>query len=102
MENRDAAEGDRRLGGLLGLTAAALSVAFDAGAGSQAQGRELAQRLVPAAAASVDLLELYQDQQTWLRDYVTSGRPGPLVTLPSAARIEAVENRSARWDAGTA
>ena len=79
---------------LLGLTAAALSVAFDAGASSQAQSRELAQRLVPAAAASVDLLELYQDQQTWLRDYVTGGHPGPLVTFDGqAARIEAVENQ---------
>ncbi len=76
---------------LLGLTAAALSVAFDAGASSRAQSRELAQRLVPAAAASVDLLELYQDQQTWLRDYVTSGHPGPLATFDGqAARIEAV------------
>ena len=79
---------------LLGLTAAALSVAFAAGASSQAQSRELAQRLVPAAAASVDLLELYQDQQTWLRDYVTGGHPGPLVTFDGqAARIAAVENQ---------
>jgi PAS domain S-box-containing protein len=79
---------------LLGLTAAALSVALDAGANSRAQGRELAQRLVPAAAASVDLLELYQNQQTWLRDYVTSGHPRPLVTFDGqSARIEAVENQ---------
>ncbi len=79
---------------LVGLTAAALSVAFDAGASSRAQGRELAQQLVPAAAASVDLLEFYQDQQSWLGDYVTSGHPGPPVTFDGqAARIEAVENQ---------
>jgi PAS domain S-box-containing protein len=79
---------------LLGLTAAALSAALDAGAYSRAQGRELAERLVPAAAASVALLELYQAQQTWLRDHVTSGHPGPLVTFDGqAAQIEAVQNQ---------
>ena len=86
---------------LLGLTAAALSVALVAGANSRAQGRELAQRLVPAAAASVDLLELYQNQQTWLRDYPISGHSRPLVTFDDqAARIGPSRTRSARLGRG--
>lgn len=64
---------------LLALTAAALSVVLEAEASSRADGRELAQRLVPAAAASVELLQLYQAQQNWLRDYVTAGHAGPIL-----------------------
>ncbi|MGH3202016.1 MAG: PAS domain S-box protein [Streptosporangiaceae bacterium] len=66
---------------LLALTAAVLTVSLSAEASSRADGRELAQRLVPASAASVDLLSLYQAQQNWLRDYVTAGHSGPLTTF---------------------
>jgi PAS domain S-box-containing protein len=62
----------------LALAAAAMSVALFAASGIRADSRELSQRLVPAAAAAVDLVEQYQTQQNWLRGYVTTGRPGPL------------------------
>lgn len=65
----------------LALTAASLTVALVAADNSRAEGRELSQRLVPAAAAAVDLLGLYQAQQTWLRRYVTSGHADPLTTF---------------------
>ncbi len=54
------------------LGAAALSVALVAAGGDRADGRELSQRLVPAAAAADNLLDLYQAQETTVRDYVTS------------------------------
>jgi hypothetical protein len=66
---------------LLALTAAVLTVALSAEASSRSDGRELGQRLVPAAATSVDLIQLYQAQQNWLRDYVNAGRSGPLTTF---------------------
>src|SRR5579859_1049231 len=62
----------------LALTATAMAVALVAASGIRADSRELSQRLVPAAAAAVDLAEEYQAQQNWLRGYVTAGRPGPL------------------------
>jgi PAS domain S-box-containing protein len=62
----------------LALAAAAMAVALVAAAGIRADDRELSQRLVPAAAAAVALLEEYQAQQNWLRGYVTARRPGPL------------------------
>jgi PAS domain S-box-containing protein len=62
----------------LALTAAAMAVALIADSGVRADSHELSQRLVPAAAAAVDLAEEYQAQQNWLRGYVTTGRPGPL------------------------
>lgn len=81
---------------LLALTAAALTVALNAETNSRADGRELAQRLVPAAAASVDLLELYQAQQNWLRDYVTGGHSGPLTTFNGeTAQIRAMQDQIA-------
>jgi PAS domain S-box-containing protein len=60
------------------LTAAAMAAALVAASGIRADSRELSQRLVPAAAAAVSLVEEYQAQQNWLRGYVTAGRPGPL------------------------
>ena len=57
------------------LAAGALAVALTASAGIRADGNEMSQRLVPAAAAADDLLGLYSTQQTWVRSYVTSGRP---------------------------
>ena len=50
------------------LGAVALGGALVTAAGTRADGRELSQHLVPAAAAAVDLLSLYQTQQTWVRD----------------------------------
>jgi len=60
------------------LAAVALAGALATAAGARADGRVLSQRLVPAAAAAVDLLGLYQSQETWVRDYVTSRQFGPL------------------------
>ena len=51
-----------------GSTAAALSVALDAGGQQPGYGRELAQRLVPAAAAPTTCSSSTTAQQTWLRD----------------------------------
>lgn|GEM_PF-1647452 len=67
------------------LAAVALSSALVAAAGARADGRVLSQRLVPAAAAAVNLLDLYQAQETWVRDYVTYGRPGALAPFHDAA-----------------
>jgi PAS domain S-box-containing protein len=81
---------------LLALTAAVLTVALDAQAGSRADARELAQRMMPAAAASVDLIELYQAQQNWLHDYVTAGHPGPLTTFDGeSAQIQGTQDQIA-------
>ena len=55
------------------VTAAVLAIALAAAAGARAAGRELSQRLVPAAAMAGSLLKAYQAQQGSLRDYVTSG-----------------------------
>jgi PAS domain S-box-containing protein len=60
------------------LAAVALTSALVTLAGAQADGRVLSQRLVPAVAATVELLSFYQSQETWLRDYVTYGQPGTL------------------------
>jgi PAS domain S-box-containing protein len=60
------------------LAAGALAVARTATAAIRAEGRELSQRLVPAAAAAGELLVDYQAQQTWLRGYVTGGRASTL------------------------
>jgi PAS domain S-box-containing protein len=60
------------------LAAAALAVALVATDHIRTDGRDLSQRLVPAAAAAGDLLTDYQAQQTWVRQYVTNGRPAPL------------------------
>jgi PAS domain S-box-containing protein len=80
----------------LALTAAAMTVALVAAAGIRADDRELSQRLVPAAAAAVDLLEGYQAQQNWLRGYVIGGHPGPLTAFDdTGARLRAGQNRIA-------
>jgi PAS domain S-box-containing protein len=55
------------------LAAAAFAVALTAAANGQSYGRELSDRLVPAAAATNTLLGLYTAQQTSLRVAVTSG-----------------------------
>ncbi len=68
----------------LALTAAALAVALTTAASARGDGRELSQRLVPAAATSVDLLSLYTVQQTALRDDVTAGRGGKLAPYRAA------------------
>jgi PAS domain S-box-containing protein len=67
------------------LAAAALAGALATAAGTRADGRELSQRLVPAADAAIDLLNLYQTQETWVRNYVTSGYSGPLAQFHDEA-----------------
>src|SRR5690242_8931559 len=68
------------------VTAAVLAIALGAAAGARAAGRELSQRLVPAAATAGSLLKAYQAQQGSLRDYVTSGQPSQLAPLREAGR----------------
>jgi PAS domain S-box-containing protein len=62
----------------LALAAAGLTAALLAATHIHTQGRVLSERLVPAAAAAVDLLNYYQGQQTVLRSYVTDGHGGTL------------------------
>jgi PAS domain S-box-containing protein len=63
------------------LASTAMAVALTAANGSRAHGRELAQQLIPAAAAAVDLTDLYTAQQTSLRAYVTDPSSGRLDTF---------------------
>jgi PAS domain S-box-containing protein len=67
------------------LAGAALGGALVTAAGTRADGREQSQRLVPAADAAIDLLDLYQTQQTWVSDYVASGHSGPLTQFHDEA-----------------
>jgi PAS domain S-box-containing protein len=69
------------------VTAAVLAIALSAAAGARAAGRELSQRLVPAAATAGALLKEYQGQQGSLRDYVTSGQISQLEQLRDAGRV---------------
>jgi PAS domain S-box-containing protein len=79
------------------VTAAVLAIALAAAAGARAAGRELSQRLVPAAATAGSLLKEYQAQQGWLRDYVTSGQVAQLALLRAAGReIPVAQARLAR------
>ena len=85
----------------LALAAAAMAVALVAAAGIRADDRELSHRLVPAAAAAVDLLEEYQAEQNWLRGYVTAGRPGTLSVFDDdSARAQAGEDQIAHLARG--
>jgi CHASE3 domain sensor protein len=68
------------------VTAAVLAVALAAAAGVRAAGRELSQRLVPAAATAGSLLKAYQAQQGSLRGYVTTGQASQLAPLRDAGR----------------
>jgi PAS domain S-box-containing protein len=78
------------------VTAAVLAIALSAAAGARAAGRELSQRLVPAAASAGALLKAYQAQQGSLRDYVTSGQISRLEPLRDAGRaIPAAQARLA-------
>ncbi len=72
------------------LGAVALAGALATAAGARSDGRVLSQRLVPAAATAVDLLGLYQTQETWVRDYVTSRHFGTLAQF----RAEAIQIRN--------
>jgi PAS domain S-box-containing protein len=79
------------------LASVALAVALATAAGARADGRELSHRLVPASAAAVSLLNLYQAQETWLRNYVTAGHPGSLASWQDeAAQIRAAHDQVAR------
>jgi PAS domain S-box-containing protein len=79
------------------VTAAVLAIALAAAAGARAAGRELSQRLVPAAATAGSLLKAYQAQQGALRDYVTSGQIAQLAPLREAGRaIPVAQARLAR------
>jgi len=62
----------------LAVTASALIVALTAEAGARADSQELSQRLVPAAAVTGVLLNQYMQQQTSLRNYVTSDQAAQL------------------------
>ena len=78
------------------LTAAALAVALTAAASARGDSHELSQRLVPAAASSVELVSLYNAQQNTLRDYVTGGRSGTLAPYRAvAAQIQQEESQLA-------
>jgi PAS domain S-box-containing protein len=79
------------------VTAAVLAIALGAAAGARAAGRELSQRLVPAAAEAGRLLKSYQAQQGSLRDYVTSGQIAQLAPLREAGgQIPAEQARLGR------
>ena len=67
------------------VTSALLIAALAAAADARAAGRELSERLVPAAAAAAGLLNDYTSQQTSLRNYVTSGQPAELAAFRHAA-----------------
>ena len=83
------------------LGAGALGGALVAAAGNRADGRELSQHLVPADATAVDLLSLYQTQQTWVRDYVTSGHSGSLAQFhDEATQIRNTQDRIDRLAPG--
>jgi PAS domain S-box-containing protein len=78
----------------LALAGSALALALVAADSIRAEGGQLSQRLVPAAAASVELIEIFQAQQTWLRSYVTTGRAGTQEQLNAGnVRIREVANR---------
>jgi PAS domain S-box-containing protein len=65
----------------LGLAAGAFAVALISATGSQSSGHELSGRLVPAAAATNDLLRLFAAQQASLRAAVTSGNASGLAAF---------------------
>jgi PAS domain S-box-containing protein len=78
----------------LALAASALALALVAAASTRAEGRQLSQRLVPVAAATVELLDLFQAQQTWLGDYVTTDQAGPQDPFNAEnVSVREVENR---------
>src|ERR1700722_19081476 len=87
------------------LAAASLAVALSAAAGGRAQGQELSQRLVPAAAAAGDLIVLYTAQQTSLRNYITDpgSSSGSLDTFDSQQnQISNVQHQIGRLVSGDA
>src|SRR5436190_20848023 len=67
------------------LALGALAVALSAAAQARRAGRELSERLVPAATETVALSEAFLAEQTSLRDYVTSGRGPALQAYREAA-----------------
>ncbi len=73
-------------GAALALTAAALSVTLAAAASNHGDVQLLSARLVPAAAAANDLLVQYSAEQTTVRTFVTSGRPGTPASLGEVTR----------------
>jgi PAS domain S-box-containing protein len=66
------------------LTMAAFALALVAATQSQRDGRELAQRLVPASAAAADLLTEFTAQQALLRGAVADGKASGLTAADSA------------------
>ncbi len=79
--------------GALVVTAVVLILALIAAASTRAAGRELSQRLVPAAADATALMKDYTNAQTSLRDYVTSGQAAQLATYQQAIRQAPVGQR---------
>jgi PAS domain S-box-containing protein len=85
------------------LASTAMAVALTAANGSRAHGRELSQQLIPAAAAAVDLTDLYTAQQTSLRAYVTDPSSGGLDTFnDEQSLISNDQNRIERLVTGDA
>jgi PAS domain S-box-containing protein len=83
------------------LAAVALTVALIATGHIRTNGRDLSQRLVPAAAVTSDLLTNYQAQQTWVREYVSNGRAAPLGPFGAVSTdIQNGQNRIMRLVAG--
>jgi PAS domain S-box-containing protein len=83
------------------LSGAALGVALVTTASIQADGNEMVRNLMPAAAAAGDLRDMYSDQQTWLRNYVTSGHAGALDPFNhELAQIRQVQDQIGQLVAG--
>jgi CHASE3 domain sensor protein len=68
----------------LAVTGIALAFALTAGASAQANNQELSRRLVPAAEAASALLAGNNAESTFLRNYVTTGRPAALAAFRQA------------------
>jgi PAS domain S-box-containing protein len=84
------------------LASLALTGALVTAAGAKADGRQLSQRLVPAAAYAIDLLGLYQTQETWLRVYVMGGHAGALPQFDDeAVQIRATQDQITRLIRGS-
>jgi PAS domain S-box-containing protein len=70
----------------LAVTAVALVIALTAAAQTRAAGRELDQRLVPAAAAAGVMMQDYTTQTVVLRNYINTGQAAQLAAFNAAGR----------------
>jgi PAS domain S-box-containing protein len=76
------------------LTVAAFAVALIAAAQSESDGHQLSQRLVPASAATDEMLTEFTAQQALLRDAVSDGKASGLTAADSAG--QALQQASAK------